>query len=625
MATGNLVKFRSGTFADMPKSGKDGDTLYFASHNENGLGGLWLGDTLISSEVVNAAVNGDTLIITKMTAAGAPVEVTFSLSDITALINDVSTKLNDVSTRLNDLDTSVSTKFGLFESMLDTNLNAQQATSQKLADIDASIDRLDASVNLLEENKVDKAEGYSLFSADQSTKLDGIETGAQVNKLEAVKLNNDFVTIQTDETHGKYVDLGAIATSTAVEQAKEDASAAMAEARKHTSVVEGASNEYVSVSASANPNTAGGTEYVVDDAVLTTKIEEIDASIDNLEQGLADASTWFASKLNDVSTDSSVSIVEVTGSGDILKGYQIMQGETVVGTVNIPKDMVATQGAVVYCTKSGDPATYTEVPSTTEGAIACIKMTVGNGNTTDSFYVEVADLIEYNGVQSTDEITLSDAGHVISATVGDIAATKITYTPAVEGGAARQSVKDALDDLYSQIGEGGSVASQIQEAIENLDSSVSATAVAADSSTVNVLTKVVEEDGVLSSKEEVSVDKAGHAAWLISELDASVNVSTNETGKVAVVTGVEEVDGVVTSLASTNVYTTDYIDNLVGGLDSSVTASGTAANGGQAFVLGKVAQTAGALDQANSTSVEVFTAAQSKELKDALTWGGFTA
>lgn len=620
MANGNLVKFRSGTFTDMPKSGKDGDTLYFASHNENGLGGLWLGDTLISSEVVNAVVDGDTLTITKMTAAGAPVEVTFSLSDITALINDVSTKLNDVSTRLNDLDTSVSTKFGLLESMLNTNLNAQEATSQKLADIDASIDRLDASVNLLEENKVDKAEGYSLFSADQSTKLDGIEAGAEVNAIELIKLNGSTLSINSED---RSVDLGSIATSTAVEQALEDASAAMAEARKHTSVVEGASNEYVSVSASVEPNAAGGTEYVVDDAALATKIEEIDASIDNLEQGLTDASTWFASKLSDVSTDSSVSIVEVAGSGDILKGYQIMQGETVVGTVNIPKDMVATQGEVVYCTKSGN--TYTEVAPTTEGAIACIKMTVGNGNKTDSFYVEVAQLIEYNGVQSTDEITLSDAGHVISATVGDIAATKITYTPAVEGGASRQSVKDALDDLYSQIGEGGSVASQIQEAIENLDSSVSATAVAADSSTVNVLTKVVEEDGVLSSKEEVSVDKAGHAAWLISELDASVNVSTNETGKVAVVTGVEEVDGVVTSLASTNVYTTDYIDDLVGGLDSSVTASGTAANGGQAFVLGKVAQTAGALDQANSTSVEVFTAAQSKELKDALTWGGFTA
>ena len=619
MAIGNLVKFRSGTFADMPKSGKDSDTLYFASHNENGLGGLWLGDTLISSEVVNAAVDGDTLTITKMTAAGTSVDVTFSLSDITALINDVSTKLNDVSTRLNDLDTSVSTKFGLLESMLDTNLNAQQATSQKLADIDASIDRLDASVNLLEENKVDKAEGYSLFSEGQSTKLAGIEEGAEVNAIELIKLNGSTLSINSED---RSVDLGSIATSTAVEQALSDASAAMAEAEKHTSVVEGASNEYVSVSASVEPNAAGGTEYVVDDAALATKIEEIDASIDDLQQGLADASTWFASQLSDVSTDASVSIVEVAGSGDILKGYQIMQGETVVGTVNIPKDMVATQGEVVYCTKSDN--TYTEVTSTTEGAIACIKMTVGNGNTTDSFYVEVADLIEYNGVQSNDEITLTDTGHVIEATVGSISSSKITFTPAGDN-PEDTTVQAALRDLYSQIGEGGSVASQIQEAIEELDSSVSATATAVDSSTVNVLTKVVEEDGVLSSKEEVSVDKAGHAAWLISELDASVNVSTNETGKVAVVTGVEEVDGVVTSLASTNVYTTDYIDDLVGGLDSSVTASGTAANGGQAFVLGKVAQTAGSLDQANSTSVEVFTAAQSKELKDALTWGGFTA
>lgn len=47
----------------------------------------------------------------------------------------------------------------------------------------------------------------------------------------------------------------------------------------------------------------------------------------------------------------------------------------------------------------------------------------------------------------------------------------IEYT-AASGGDPAVSVKDALDDLYSQIGAGGSVATQIEEAIGALDATV---------------------------------------------------------------------------------------------------------------------------------------------------------
>ena len=107
----------------------------------------------------------------------------------------------------------------------------------------------------------------------------------------------------------------------------------------------------------------------------------------------------------------SVSLSETDGSGNVLKVYTLSQGGQVIGTINIPKDLVATSGEIVSQDGSGNSGTF-------------LKLTISNSN---PIYVNVASLIEYNGVVSSSEIAFTDTNHQISGTlvVGSIAKNKL--------------------------------------------------------------------------------------------------------------------------------------------------------------------------------------------------------
>lgn len=629
ISTTNLVKFSKGKYTDSwgKQTGRrDASTLYFAAHDDNGVGGLWLGDNLISSQIVDASLadNGKTLNIKKLNPSAAQGYDTVSIS-----LNGLETNLSGLTARIANIETI---------------LDVQQVANS------VRLNTVDGSIAALESNKADKTENWWSFTGgtDASAKLDGIEAGAQVNKLEAVKLNGNFVNIQTDETNGKYVDLGSIATSESLKDI-------IAEAKKHSEVQAAAGNTMVGVV--VDGSTADeGTIYKVDDSSLRTKLGNMDTSIadatdaaataqadvDALEASVgvipaaSSASTvigYVDEKVASAVSDSSVSVSEATGSGDVLKVYTISQGGNTVGTINIPKDLVATKGQLVYCTKSGDPATYTETSASTEGAIACIKMTIKNGN---PFYIEVQDLIEYNSVTSNAEITLTDTGHVIEATVGNIVANKIRW----QNGEDSIDVSTALANLYSQIGAGGSVTTQIQQAVNALDSSVVATGTAQKEG-VFVISKVNEVDGLLdqSGSTFVEVEQAGAAADVKATIDAytvngkaissnpvldgsNINVDATVGTSETVKSAIERLDAAIGVDGSVG----KQIDSKINALDSTVTASGSASTPNGIFVLSKVNQTDGKLDpvEANkSEAVEVWAAADSQKVANALTWGTF--
>ncbi len=95
----------------------------------------------------------------------------------------------------------------------------------------------------------------------------------------------------------------------------------------------------------------------------------------------------------------------------LLKTYTLSQNGSAIGTISIPKDLVAISGEIVNQDGSGTAGTF-------------LKLTIQNGS---PIYINVASLVEYNGVSDTDEIDMSDTNHVISATIktGSIAKTKL--------------------------------------------------------------------------------------------------------------------------------------------------------------------------------------------------------
>ena len=343
--------------------------------------------------------------------------------------------------------------------------------------------------------------------------------------LSKVKLNDSFVNVEIDETNGRYVDLGSIATSAGLQTLTDKVNAIEA-AYITKAASEEADNLIISSYTAAD--SAIVSSYTAADSAIVSSYTAADEAIITAYKAADEALSGRIDTLQtSLQTGLAVTLDDTASPGEgILKVYTIKQGGTPIGTINIPKDLVATSGSLVYCTKS--ESTYTEVSSSTKGAIACIKMTIQNGN---PFYIEVADLIEYNSVKSNAEITLTDTGHVIEATVCAISSSKITFTPSGDH-PTDTTVQAALRDLYTQIGEGGSVASQIQAEIQKLDADLDASGTPAHNGTF-VVSGVTEVDGVITSVDSVEVEAAGAAAAVKTELLGGADINNDTLGKLA--------------------------------------------------------------------------------------------
>jgi hypothetical protein len=358
-----------------------------------------------------------------------------------------------------------------------------------------------------------QANAYAKAESEADAAEQAAKDYADGKFLSKVKLNDSFLNVLSDETNGRYVDLGSIATSDSLQSLTDKVNA-----------IEAA---YITKTASEEADNAIITAYEAADAAIVTGYTQADAAIVSsytaadsaIIASYTAADTALSNRIDALESSYEVTMTSTDGSDNILKVYTLSQGGTEIGKINIPKDLVATAGSLVYCTKSDD--TYTETTADAAGAIACIKMTIQNGN---PFYIEVADLIEYNTVKSNAEITLTDTGHQIEATVGTIAASKISYNDT--------TVDDAIADLYSQVGEGGSVSTQIQTAIEALDASYTASGTPAHNGTF-VMNAVTQTDGKIASIGSVEVEAAGAAATVKTELLGDADTNNNTLGKLA--------------------------------------------------------------------------------------------
>ena len=262
------------------------------------------------------------------------------------------------------------------------------------------------------------------------------------------------------------------------------------------------------------------------DSAITTSLADVatsgaaaDVSITDTAGNLTatnveDALQELYAAIGSGGTDAAVTVTKTPGgtNDDYVYRYTFYQGGTAItnGTIDIAKDMVATEGELVQPTAQ-DPITI-DGQQVTSGTY--IMMTIANG---DPFYIDVADLIEYNSVSSTGEVTLTDTNHTITATIGEIAASKIVYREAdttdPEHPIAKQTVAQAINALESAVGTGGSVDSKISTAIAALDADLDATtdSTVTDTEKVAVMTGVTEVDGVLTAVDSIDVDLAGAA------------------------------------------------------------------------------------------------------------------
>lgn len=214
------------------------------------------------------------------------------------------------------------------------------------------------------------------FKNEEKTKLAGIEVGAQVNKIESVKVNGTALDITEKAVN---IDLSAYAKTTDMNK------------------------KVASVAAEDGSITIGGT--ATDPTVKVAVAAGEDNALKLVEGGLK--------VVVPAAAEYSIKKLDAANEG-MSASYQLTKNGTGVGTViDIPKDMVVKSGTVETYKAGNLPTGVTE-------AGTYIVLTLANA-TEDTLYINVGGLIEYvTGGSAADDaiqVNVTSDTHKVTASV----------------------------------------------------------------------------------------------------------------------------------------------------------------------------------------------------------------
>lgn len=207
------------------------------------------------------------------------------------------------------------------------------------------------------------------------------------------------------------------------------------------------------------------------------QIKGLDLEIGNLDNLTTNKKDDLVNAINEVSANintKAVTLTSSTSNPDFATVYTLKQGETAIGNINIPKDLVVESGSLVTNPEGQEPGTYIEL--------------IISNSAEDKIYIPVTDLVDiYTAEAGATEVqlTVSPDG-VISAVLVDNA---VTTTKIKDGNVTKakleQTVQESLNKadaaaaqtdldslsvkvtaLETAIGEGGSVEEQINASID---------------------------------------------------------------------------------------------------------------------------------------------------------------
>lgn len=218
---------------------------------------------------------------------------------------------------------------------------------------------------------------------------------------------------------------------------------------------------------------------------------------------------------------------ESEGQSTYAKVYKLYQGDdatdmtknTLVGTINTPKDLVVQSGKVVDV-KDGKDSDGTDVPAgVADGKY--VKLTIQNQD--DPIYINVADLVDvYTGGANAEATVSIDNANEITVAINKVAATKVIYKAAAED-AAEVTVSAAIADLQGQLDD-IDIDGDIDAKIAELDATVSIE----DTENTNPLNITVTEvdgklTGVTGSIDANTFDSYGSATAAKNEVIGSAS------------------------------------------------------------------------------------------------------
>lgn len=377
-------------------------------------------------QLIKEYINGKDLAIKGNLVVGTDYETIKALSDAIKELE----KIDHSHTNQTVLDGITAEKVAAWD--------AAEANVQ--ADWNETDENSDAYIRNKPENLVQDANYVHTdnnYTTTEKTKLGGIEEGAEVNVIEAISVNGVDATI-TDKK----------ATVT-IPEATKDASGVMsaADKTKLDGIATGAEVnviEIVKVNGIAlTPDSDKAVDVVVpvlgvsDETVNGLKLELDDKeNIKLVDNGLAETLTG-----------KNVTVRKKEGTKDDQCVYEILQGETVVGTINHPKDMVVTGGEIIIATEEEEDLIIGE---------KYLKLTIANQ--TAPVYIAVTDLVDVytagNGIEISETNEISVKLALLKAGTKDIVSLNLTQdglSATLTGWDDVKSKVDALGTTYAPL------------------------------------------------------------------------------------------------------------------------------------------------------------------------------
>lgn len=158
------------------------------------------------------------------------------------------------------------------------------------------------------------------------------------------------------------------------------------------------------------------------DVAKKSEVEAVDAKVGDVTTLKTTAKTDVVGAINEVKEAisaseeaSTITIVTDTTTAGVLKSYTVKQGETVIGVIDIPKDLVVSSGSVVNDPEGQPAGTY-------------IKLVIANQD--DPLYINVGTLVDIYDVKKNAtqiQLAIDSSTREISATIvaGSVGTTEL--------------------------------------------------------------------------------------------------------------------------------------------------------------------------------------------------------
>lgn len=234
----------------------------------------------------------------------------------------------------------------------------------------------------------------------------------------------------------------------------------------------------------------------LNDIAKKSEVEAVNNKVGDITKLSTTSKTDLVSAVNEVvvsvteeAETKTVTIETETTTTGMLKSYTIKQGDSVIGTIDIPKDLVVTSGSVVADPEGQEPGTY-------------IKLVIANQET--PLYINVGKLVDIYTVKknatqvqmSIDSATREISATIVAGSVGttELANDAVTTVKIADANVTLAKLAVDVKNAFDSAGSATAAETNAKNYADGLNSSMDERVTELESKTSDAFTPITEEE-----------------------------------------------------------------------------------------------------------------------------------